>query len=230
MQKKFCTSDYCNALQFYPKCNYFNMREVIIFPSKCKLQSITKSADIKSILCKTFDEITEQQKECFLIIDEVKIRPQITFAGGFLSGMSKDNPNMKATAMLAVMLRSLHGGPSIMLSVVPVSKLTAEFQFEIVKQCTKEVEDAGGKVIGSITDNHKINQQYCKLFSLQENWRACHPLDSSRVWFLLYDTVHLLKCIRNNWLTEPTCRLSIGGHVGNFSDVRSIYNDEKKAF
>ena len=30
---------------------------------------------------------------------------------------------------------------------------------------------------------------------------ATHPLDGTRSWYLLLDTVHLLKCIRNNWIS-----------------------------
>ena len=101
------------------------------------------------------------------------------------------------------MLRCLHGGPSIMLSVTPVHKLTAEFQFAAVIDIARKVETCGGIVVGSIMDNHKINQHYSKMFGKRsENGaEAVHPLNEERVWHLLYDTVHLLKCIRNNWIT-----------------------------
>ena len=51
-----------------------------------------------------------------------------------------------------------------MVSVTPVHKLIAAFQFEVVKQAAMVVEQAGGTVLGSITENHKINQLYCKMF------------------------------------------------------------------
>ena len=94
---------------------------------------------------------------------------------------------------------------SIMVSVTPVHKLTASFQFEVVKQAAMVVEQAGGTVLGSITDNHKINQLYCKMFDRPSESdypaTATHPLDNTRSWYLLFDTVHLLKCIRNNWIS-----------------------------
>ncbi|KAF2354429.1 Laminin IV [Trinorchestia longiramus] len=37
-------------------------------------------------------------------------------------------------------------------------------QLQRVKEAAAAVERASGRVIGSITDNHKVNQQYCKLF------------------------------------------------------------------
>ncbi|KAF2348444.1 hypothetical protein FHG87_020800 [Trinorchestia longiramus] len=42
--------------------------------------------------------------------------------------------------------------------------LTAAYQLERVKEAAAAVERTSGRVIGSITDNHKVNQQYCKLF------------------------------------------------------------------
>ena len=79
-----------------------------------------------------------------------------------------------------------------------------------------------------MTDNHKINQQYCKLFKRKTDWEAEHPLDNQRVWFLLFDSVHILKCIRNNWITEKSQKLSLDKKtVGSFSDVKSLYDAEK---
>ena len=66
--------------------------------------------------------------------------------------------------MLCVMVKYLHREPSVMVSVTPVQNMTAVDQFKIVKEAAIVVEEAGATVIGSIIDNHKINQQYCKLF------------------------------------------------------------------
>ena len=88
-----------------------------------------------------------------------------------------------------------------MVSVTPFHKLTSDFQFNVVKAAAVKVEKAGGIVLGSITDNHQVNQQYCKLFRFSKTndcSTANHPLDETRVWYPLFDTVHLLKCIRNN--------------------------------
>ena len=54
-----------------------------------------------------------------------------------------------------------------------------------------------------------------------------HPLDKDRDWFLLYDTVHLLKCVRNNWLSEKSQKLTFDNSiVGDFADVRVVYKSE----
>ena len=162
--------------------------------------------NVRDILSKTFAKFQKpQQKNVVLLIDEMKIRPTVAFSGGVLSGMAKNDPNAKATSMLCVMSKCLHRGPSIMMSVTPVHKLTVAFQFEVIERAATVVEQAGGTVLESIMDNHKINQLYCKMFDRPSESdclvTATHPLVGTRSWYLLCDTVHLLKCIRNNWIS-----------------------------
>lgn len=115
-----------------------------------------------------------------------------------------------------------------MISVTPVHKLTAAFQFTVVKDAASVVERSGGIVLGSMTDNHKINQQFCKLFEHKSDSEAVHPLDNQRVWYLLYDSVHILKCIRNNWISEKMQKLSFDKTtVGSFADIKTLYQREK---
>ena len=231
-EKNFSVSDYCFAIESFPNCHYEQLREFLILPSKRKLQSIVASVDLDSVLEKTFKKATtNQQKNAFLLVDEVKIRPTISFAGGVLSGMAKNTEeDSRATSMLCVMMKCLHKGPSVMLSVTPVHRLTASYQYDVVIKAANLVEKAGGTVLGSITDNHKINQQYCKLFTKSGESRAIarHPLNEQRPWFLLFDTVHLLKCVRNNWISEKTKQISLDQQsTVSFADIEEIYKDEK---
>ena len=230
-QKQFSMSDYCFAVETFPRCSYEQLREYLVLPSKTKVRGIVASVDRDKVLERSFEKMERpQQRNVMLLVDEVQIRPTLAFSGGILGGMAQNNPECRATHMLAIMMKSLHRGPSVMISVTPVHKLTAAFQFNVVREAAAAVEKAGGRVIGSITDNHRINQQFCKLFGKQGDCpaTATHPLDERRVWFLVYDTVHLLKCIRNNWLTERTLRLSLDKeNVASFSDVRDLYNAEK---
>ena len=94
-----------------------------------------------------------------------------------------------------------------------------------------KVEKCGCILVGSITDNHNVNQNFCKLFSkscASQKFKAIHPLDVKRVWFLLFDPVHLLKCIRNNWITEKCTKITIDGVTyGFFDDGRAVNNSAK---
>ncbi|KAF2363614.1 hypothetical protein FHG87_005633 [Trinorchestia longiramus] len=101
LQKQFSMNDYCSALQSYPKCNYEQLRDLLVLPCKRKLQYITSSIEKDQVLRETFDKIqTLQLKNVFLLVDEVQIPPTVSFSGGVLSGMAENNRHCKATSIL----------------------------------------------------------------------------------------------------------------------------------
>ena len=53
-----------------------------------------------------------QQKQYLLLISEMEISPSIAYSG-VLSGMAKNKPEVKATSLLAIMVKCLHGGLSM---------------------------------------------------------------------------------------------------------------------
>ncbi|KAF2343784.1 hypothetical protein FHG87_025460 [Trinorchestia longiramus] len=74
-QKQFSMNDYCFALQSCPKCNYEQLRDLFMLRCKRKLQCVTSSIDKDQVLRETFDKVqTLQQKNVFLLVDEVQIR------------------------------------------------------------------------------------------------------------------------------------------------------------
>ncbi|KAF2358646.1 Transposase Tc1-like [Trinorchestia longiramus] len=101
LQKQFSTNDYCFALQSYPKCNYEQLRDFLVLPCKRKLQYITSSIDKDRVLWETSNKVqTLQQKNVFLLVDEVQIHRTVSFPGGLLSGMANHNRDCKATSIL----------------------------------------------------------------------------------------------------------------------------------
>ncbi|KAF2353700.1 hypothetical protein FHG87_015544 [Trinorchestia longiramus] len=101
LQNQFSMNDYCFALQSYPKCNYEEIRDFLVLPCKLKLQYITSSIDKDQVLRETFDKVQIlQQKNVFLLVDEVQIRTTVSFPGGLLSGMAENNRDCKATSIL----------------------------------------------------------------------------------------------------------------------------------
>ncbi|KAF2350543.1 PTB/PI domain [Trinorchestia longiramus] len=57
--------------------------------------------DKDQVLRETFDKVqTLQQKNVFLLVDEVQIRPTVSISGGLLSSMAENNRDCKATSIL----------------------------------------------------------------------------------------------------------------------------------
>ena len=89
-EKTFSVVDYCFAIESFSKCDYEQLRDLLVLPSKQKLQSVVTSVNIDLVLKKTFQKVENQQKNAFLIVDEVKIHPTVAFSVGILNGEAKN--------------------------------------------------------------------------------------------------------------------------------------------
>ena len=80
-------------------------------------------------------------------------------------------------------------------------RLSADFQYEQVVDMLNLIRSCNGITVGILCDNNRVNQSFFKKFNLISPWRTTENI------FLLYDYVHLIKSIRNNWLTEKVHKL-----------------------
>ncbi|KAF2356002.1 hypothetical protein FHG87_013244 [Trinorchestia longiramus] len=72
------------------------------------LKLFTQDLDhqLDQVLRVTFDKVqTLQQKNVFLLVDEVQIRPTVSISGWLLSGMAENNQDCKATSILITRTR-----------------------------------------------------------------------------------------------------------------------------
>ncbi|RUS75869.1 hypothetical protein EGW08_016358 [Elysia chlorotica] len=188
----------------------------------------------------------------FLLVDEAKIKPTVAFSGGILSDMAVNNSECKATNVLCVMAKCLHGEPSVMISVTPVHKMTAMVQFNEVKKAATLVEKSGGTVLGSITDNHKVNQLYVNVSAKGQDIRLKDPhravqdssstsLDVYATHFEQADSGHgktRVQCLTHNtkkalvaraealftaFITEHNFPLAVADHAGEL--FRKMFPD-----
>ena len=180
--------------------------------------------------------LPEHERHVILMLDEIHVNPKITYKGGCFVGMASNSPIDEATNVQAFMICSLLSSNKDVAALIPVKSMNAAY----LKECTFKVismlENCGYLVICLISDNNRVNRNMFTALSDGElkPWIP-HPCNSLRKLFFLFDSVHLLKCIRNNWLgqsdTENTftfpdfttgsiCRASL-------SHVRQLYDSEK---
>ena len=72
-----------------------------------------------------------------------------------------------------------------------------------IKSVICDVEECGLYVQVLCSDNYPQNVNIFKLFSRDKKTltpAVPHPVDITRNLFLLFNAVHILKTIRNNWL------------------------------
>ena len=119
-----------------------------------------------------------------------------------------------------------------------------------LKSVIFEIEKCGLFVQVICSDNYPQNVSILKKFSSDQKTLTSvvpHPVDKSRTLFLLFDAVHILKCICNNWLNTPDfshtflfpCLNDISTEAikypltkckACFEDVRSLYKQEQHSF
>ena len=130
------------------------------------------------------------------------VKCALSYHGGTVFGHAVDNEKELARTILAIMIKCLYGGPQFIHKTLPVSNLNSFFLRKVTEDALKTITDQGGEVLAIIADGHKINQKTFDDLSRgsEKPWKM-KDLDT----FLLFDFVHILKCVRNNWLTE-TCR------------------------
>ena len=127
----------------------------------------------------------------------------MTYHGGTVFGKAANNPSILAETVLGIIINNLHGGPSFVDKMIPVPKLNSVFLYEKISKTVELTENAGSQVQAIICDCNRTNQAFFKQFETVSG----KPWLTTDGKFLLFDYVHLLKNIRNLWLTEKTQQL-----------------------
>ena len=123
----------------------------------------------------------------------------LLYHGKQLFGKSVDNPSLLAQTVLGIMLTCLKGGSKCLTKLIPISKLTSTFLFEQIELLVQAITSAPANVKAIIIcDSNRVDQAFFRLY----------PTLPEKPWLtednkhMLFDYVHLLKNIRNLWLTE----------------------------
>lgn len=175
-----------------------------------------------------------------LQLDEIYISPQLNFKGGNLYGSSKTDPSKIAKTAQVFMISSILSKYKDVVSIVPVNNLTAEQLKSMILNVMKEVEDIGFQIISLISDNNAINRKAFELFQPNKILLPSvpHPIDNSRTLFFIFDPVHIIKCVRNNWICKKgdNCVIKFP-NIDNFDvtleaqfqHLRLVYQLEEKS-
>ena len=127
--------------------------------------------------------------------DEVYVK---SFHGGTLFGKSLNHPEKLAKTMLAYMVKFFYDGLELIAKILPVCGLDVNFQ---LSQCQPIIDtikkQLSGEMLEIVADGNRVYQSFFKKMVIvkEKTWIR----KDGR--FLLYDYVHVFKCIRNNWIT-----------------------------
>ena len=164
------------------------------------------------------------------MLDLVYVKSTLLYHGGTLFRRSVNHPDQLVKTILAFMLKCLFGGPKFITKMLPVTKLDAGFQHSLCVRIIENVkEQQHATVLAVIADENRVNQTFFQTFKTVRG----KPWLCEDNMFLPYDYVHILKYIRNNWLTEKCRELEFEYNgkvqVARWKDISDLFLLESKS-
>ena len=212
-------------------------QNVLCLPSVNTLSKVTRQVNSSSGLDNTaylnlrISKLNAFQRNVVLIIDEIYIAKRVEYSGGEVQGLTADGS--VASTLLCFMVKSLVGKFKDVVSVYPMTGLTAAKQYDCYTEVMAVVRKVGLNVIAISVDNASTNRKFFIDFL------CCGSLttsiidsDSGQPIFLIFDPVHDLKNVYNNFQSRkvfkcPTFDRNLpNGCHADFNHIVGLYNLE----
>ena len=208
---------------------YNRLRHDYKLPSVKTLTNLTSKVaklDDLNFLGDIFSKLSDNQKKCIIIVDEIYIKISLQYHGGSLFGFA-ENSDKLAKTVLGIMIKCLYGGPKFLIKMIPVAKLDSAFLYEKVTNIVNLINRLNGHAIAVICDNNRINQAFFQKFDTVAN----KPWVTKTGLYLLFDYVHIFKNIRNNWITETCSELQFYSEgkamIAKWEIIKQLFELEK---
>ena len=220
---------FCTSRSLYSK-----LQQDYSLPSIRALTRLTSQVgklDESGFLKNVFQALPDEQKVCSIIFDEVYVKKALLYHGGTMFGRALNNPDCLANTVLGIMIACQYGGPVFLSKMLPVSGLDSDYVSEQIRKTRECIKAAGGDARVLICDNNRVNQKFFIMFDRvpKKPWLTKEGL------FLLFDFVHILKSVRNNWLTEKMKELSFFDSNGvekiaKWAHLETLFQAESTSF
>lgn len=225
----------CILLFTYPAYRYLRNTNLLILPHPNYLKTFQlnhlntgHNNSIKKYLIEKFKLLEIYEQKVSLLLDEIYVKPAIIYKANKLQGFAKncsDIEKTSATTVQVFMISSVLSKNKDVVGLFPVRNLESNYLHSITNSILQLLNEIGFEVVAILNDNNKVNRSlFEKLSGGVMKIYIDSPFDKNKNFFLLFDTVHLLKCIRNN-LLNATDQTFI---FPSFSDKNIIQNCKVK--
>ena len=104
------------------------------------------------------------------------------------------------------MVKGFFGGPTFLFKMIPVKAMAASFLFDQILQIIALLRGAGADIKSIIVDGNRTIQNFKQFDTVTDKpWLITDGI------FLLFDFVHLIKSIRNNFCEKCSFKLDRDG-------------------
>ena len=136
-----------------------------------------------------------------ILLDEMHLQQQVQFDGQDIIGCDENLQMFKS--ILCFMAMSLTNTVPFVIKAIPISKLSSEIVSNGILNCIENLSHAKFYPRAVISDNHRTNissfNYLMNMYPTEKKFCMLNPFTSQTV-YLMFDTVHLIKNIRNNLL------------------------------
>ena len=190
-----------------PAC-YEEVRKVLCLPSKHLIRDISSNIRVDSgNICQKYLKskaalLQPNELKVNIQLDEIHIKSNVAYQNGKLIGYAENQSVKSANRIQCFMLSSILSNNRDVVSLVPVQQMTSSYLCDLTKQVITNVTNAGYTVISIISDNNVVNRKMFMSLSGFDHLMPyiINPVNNIDKIFILFDSVHILKCIRNNWI------------------------------
>ncbi len=166
--------------------------------SSCFGTDVNLTEETKAYLRARFHKLCERERLVEIMIDEINIQQKLEFSHGKLHGWNDGN---LCKTLLSFMIQSIAGSHEDVVALYPLSKISSEIikkNFDAILAC---LCDIGYTVVVVSVDNAAANRKFYVYALCNGELRSSipNPHRPGEVIFLLFDSVHNFKNLRNNF-------------------------------
>ncbi|GFY32569.1 transposable element P transposase [Trichonephila clavipes] len=223
--------------------SYVRDKGNIILPSVRQLQRVASGLNVtpglstlanENYLRGRCKELKDHEKQVVLQIDEIFIKSAITYKCNTFIGLTKKGE--AATTIQCFLYSSLLSKNKEIVSLNPVKNMNAEDLHSMTLEILSLTEKVGFSVVCIVSDNNRVNRNcFSKLCNGTIKSDIQNPANNAKKLRLIFNSVYLIKSIRNNWLNQKDADSSLmypdpSGfsqiRKTSFSSLFKIYNEE----
>ena len=231
----------CMCMYFHSTTAYKHLRKIFLLPSISllmrPLHGIDRDAgfstEVEETLKRKVSAFTELERQCVLCFDEISLRSGLSYdqsrdqVRGFSNQGTRGFSKYPANHALVLMIRGSFGNwKQPFAFFFSRNAMNAANLEDILKECLTRLESIGFRVRVIVSDMGQSNQS---LFLKRLNVTPESPYfcrDENK-YFVMFDTPHLLKCLRNNLKKYD---FEVDGNIVYWSYIAKMYEiDTKKA-
>lgn len=228
----------------YPAAyRFLRESDYLTLPSPNYLSSFNKgniqTGAASKHLAKQFEYLDPHEKYVCLLIDEIYVKPQISYKGNKLIGVAENqqasNITQAATTVQAIMISSLLSKHTDVVGLYPIRRLDGFYLSDLLDDALTLLHNIGYEVLIIIGDNHAVNNRGYKILSQSEKIPtsiANKYVSGNKRLFFSFDSPHILKCLRNIFQRVknfhfPSLELPGTFRMASISHLEKVYEIER---